>query len=134
VLRSAFAIVAGFFVTVTLSLGADALVRTVWPAFNAPPSATTPAFLLVALVYTAGFATLGSYVAAASAPKRPLLHALILGAVALAINAAVTVTSWAAAPAWYHLTALVMVLPCAWIGGKLREQQLAHRLSRRAAV
>jgi hypothetical protein len=51
-------------------------------------------------------------------------HALILGVLGLIFNIAGTVAMWDTAPAWYHATALALVMPYAWIGGRIRERQL----------
>lgn len=39
---------------------------------------------------------------------------------------AVTIVRWDHAPAWYHVLALALVMPYAWLGGRLRERQLAR--------
>jgi hypothetical protein len=63
------------------------------------------------------FATAGCYLAAA----------LVLGALGLAFTGAGTVAMWDAAPGWYHAVSLLLVLPYAWLGGTLRERELARR-------
>ncbi len=44
---------------------------------------------------------------------------VLLGVIALVLSAAATVASCHTAPAWYHVIALVLVLPAAWCGGLL---------------
>ena len=117
-LRSLIAVATGFFVTLTLSLGADALLRGVWPsAFDATGVTTDAAALLIALVYTLAFASLGAYVAARAAVHHRLRHALILGGIACAGSLFLAITAWSAAPSWYHICAVGLVLPGAWAGG-----------------
>ncbi len=119
-LRSVIAVIAGFFVTVTLSLGADALLRFVWPtAFDGGGATTNAAVLVIALVYTIAFAALGAYVAARVAVQHRMRHAMILGAIAFAISIVLAVAAWSLAPVWYHVSALLVVLPSAWTGGRL---------------
>jgi hypothetical protein len=120
VLRSVVAVSAGFFVTVTLSLGADALLRFVWPtAFDVGGATTNAAVLVIALVYWFAFAALGAYVAARTAVHHRMRHAMILGAIAFAIGVVLAVGAWSLAPAWYHVSALLVVLVSAWTGGRL---------------
>jgi hypothetical protein len=54
-----------------------------------------------------------------------MAHALVLGALGLAFNVAGTIAMWDTAPAWYHAVALALVMPYAWLGGRIRERQLA---------
>jgi hypothetical protein len=76
--------------------------------------------------YVALFAVFGCYVAARLAPNRPMAHALVLGALGLVFNVAGTVARWDHAPAWSHVLAMALVMPYAWLGGRLRERQLAR--------
>ena len=54
-------------------------------------------------------------------------HALILGAIGTAIAIAGATATWNSGPEfgprWYPIALVVTALPCAWIGGKLRERQ-----------
>lgn len=46
------------------------------------------------------------------------------GAIGILLTAAVTVATWNKGPAfgphWYPIALIVLALPCAWVGGKLR--------------
>jgi hypothetical protein len=95
-------------------------------AFDAALRTNDVAILVGTLVYVTIYAIAGSYLTALLAPSRPMLHAMILGVLGLLFNIAGTYAAWATAPAWYHITALVLVLPSAWIGGWLRERQLGR--------
>lgn len=126
--RSILAIVTGFLVIGALSFGADAVLRQIMPtAFDAAGRAGSVAVLLLTMAYVAVFAIAGCYLAARLAPNRPMRHALILGVLGLVFNIAGSVAVWDTAPAWYHVVSLLMVMPYAWIGGKLRENQLGAR-------
>jgi hypothetical protein len=50
-------------------------------------------------------------------------HALILGALGLVFNIIGSVKMWDTAPAWYHIVAILLVMPAAWLGGRIREKQ-----------
>lgn len=55
-------------------------------------------------------------------------HALLLGAIGVVFSIAGAIGTWNQGrefgPRWYPLTLLVMSLPLAWLGGKLRLMQL----------
>lgn len=128
-MRSLIAVAAGFFVLATLSLGADALVRALWPTvFDASGATSNPAALVIALVYSSSLAVLGAYVAATVAAAHRMRHALVLGLIALLVNAVVAVQARSSAPPWYHLWALALVLPAAWIGGRLGQHTPGTRV------
>jgi len=78
---------------------------------------------LLALGYRIACGVAGCYVAARLAPDRPVAHALALGGVGLAISTAGAVAMWDAGPHWYSLAVIAISLPCAWLGGALRERQ-----------
>lgn len=124
-LRSIGAIVLGFVVIGALALGTDALLRETAPQFYGPGGRVDHVgFLLFTQLYVVAYATFGCWLAARLAPARPMRHALALGALGLAFNVMGTITLWHTAPAWYHVLALTLVMPAAWLGGRLRERQL----------
>jgi hypothetical protein len=126
-LHSLGAIVAGFALTIPFALGADAAMRAFFPsAFDASGGTRDTRMLLSMIAYSFAFGALGCFVAARLAPRRPLLHALVLGCIALLISLAATVSLWSTAPAWYHLASLGLVLPGAWLGGSLGARALVR--------
>lgn len=126
-IRSLFAVLAGFFFIAALSFGADALLRATAPsAFDAVGRTDSLPLLLLTLAYVGVFAVSGCYLTARVAPNRPMLHALVLGLLGLVLQAAGTWAMWDTAPAWYHLASLSLVLPFAWLGGRMREVELAR--------
>jgi hypothetical protein len=126
-LRSALAIVVGFVYIAALSFGADALLRAVAPeAFGPDGRMDGTGTLLLVIGYVAVFAISGCYLAARIAPSHPMRHALFLGLLGLIVNIMGTVTMWNTAPAWYHVVSLLLVLPYAYVGGRLREMELAR--------
>jgi len=125
--RSILAIVIGFITIAVLSIGTDfALVAAgVYPKPPAP--LYDPALLIVSQLYVAVFAIFGCWLAAMLAPSRPMRHALILGALGLAFNLVAWPANAARVPVWYLALGAALVMPYAWIGGWLRERQLARR-------
>jgi hypothetical protein len=53
-------------------------------------------------------------------------HALLAGFIGLIVSTAGAAATWNSGfgPHWYPLSLIVLALPPAWVGGKLRELQL----------
>jgi hypothetical protein len=119
--RSALAVLAGFVTVVALSLGTDQLfhVLDVYPPWGEPMRA--PGLNLLALGYRTVYAVLGSYVTARLAPRSPLRHALVVGAIGLVLGTlgALATIPMDLGPAWYPIAIAATALPCAWLGGAL---------------
>jgi hypothetical protein len=132
ILRSILAVAAGFLFIGALSFGTDAALYAagVIPTHGQP--ITSVGLLLLATAYVAVYAIAGCWLAAFLAPGRPMLHALILGALGLAFNVAGAVATWGQEPAWYPLLNLALVMPYAWVGGRLRELQVERARTRLA--
>jgi len=123
--RSIIAVVAGFVFIGALSFGADAVMRNKMPeVFGASGRVDSAPVLLLMAAYVMVFAVAGSYLTAFLAPRNPMKHALVLGALGLIFNIAGTIALWETAPAWFHIISLLLVMPYAWLGGRLREMQL----------
>jgi hypothetical protein len=127
ILRSIGGVVAGIAVSVALSLVTDLILHKV--GFFPPigqPAASGP--LLVATVYRTIYGVLGSYIAARLASSRPMLHAMALGILGLVVSTIGAVATWNRTaefgPHWYPVALVILALPTAWLGGKLRERQL----------
>jgi len=88
--------------------------------------------LLLATVYRTIYGIASSYITGRLAPNRPMLHALVGGVVGLVASIFGAVATWNKGPAfgphWYPLALVVLALPSAWAGGKLRVAQLAARI------
>ena len=128
-LRSIGAVLAGFVVVVITHLGTDAVMHAsgVFPPWGQPMS---DALFLLATAYRTVYSIAGSYLTARLAPDRPMRHALVGGFIGLAISAAGAAATWNAGPEfgphWYPLALVATALPCAWVGGKLREMRIAR--------
>ena len=124
--RSAVALLVGFVVGVVLSLGTDMVLHAigVFPDFG-QPVADKP--LLLATIYRTIYLVLATYITARLAPERPMAHALLAGAIALVVSTIGAAVTWNKGPAfgphWYPVTLIVLAMPSAWLGGKLRTMQ-----------
>jgi hypothetical protein len=126
ILRSIGDVLAGVLAVIIISLGTDVVLHAtgIYPPWFQPMS---DALFGVATTYRIVYAVAGSYIAARLAPERPMLHAMVLGAVGVALSTAGAVATWNAGPEigprWYPLALVATALPCAWVGGKLRVMQ-----------
>jgi len=128
--KSIGAVLAGILVGAVLSLGTDVVLHAarVFPPWDQPPS---DALLLLATAYRTVYSVAGSYVTARLAPGRPMLHALVLGALGLVVCIVGAVVTWnkgaAFGPHWYPVALIVLAIPQCWAGAKLYEMQLRSR-------
>lgn len=121
-----WAVVAGFIAVVVLSIGTDAVLHSmhVFPPLGQRMS---DKLFLIATIYRTVYAILGSYITARLAPDRPMAHALAGGIIGLILGSVGAAVTWSRAqlgPHWYPLALVVTALPCAWIGGKIRELEI----------
>jgi hypothetical protein len=129
--RSLVAVASGFVIIALLSFGTDLALRAAMPQlYEADGSTTSVTALVLSIGYVGLYATLGCYLAARLAPRQPMTHALVLGGLGLLFNIVGTVSTWAMAPVWYHVVSLALVMLWAWIGGRMREQELTSASSR----
>jgi hypothetical protein len=131
--RSIGAVLAGIVVGVVLSLGTDIVLHVigVFPPWGASMVGFDGA-LLLATAYRTVYGVAASYIIARLAPDRPMLHALVGGFVGLAVSIFGAAVTWNKGPAfgphWYPLVLIVLAMPQAWAGGKLRLMQLPTRV------
>ena len=84
--------------------------------------------LLLATAYRTIYGVAGSYVTARLAPNRPMGHALVLGGLGFAASLAGAAATWnhqpSLGPHWYPIALVLLAIPTAWAGGKLRVMQM----------
>ena len=125
--RSIGAILAGIVAAIILSLVTDMLMYKVGLLPQAGQSPGSNA-LAIATVYRTIYGIFGSYIAARLAPNRPMKHALLLGVLGFIVSVVGAAATWnrqpSLGPHWYPVALIVLALPTAWAGGKLRMMQL----------
>ena len=127
--RTAIALAAGLLVGVILSLGTDQVLHVlkIYPPWGQTMS---DGLFMLATAYRIVYTILGSYIAARLAPDRPMWHAMVLGVVGLVVSIAGAMATWNTQPPigphWYALLIAAISIPCAWVGGKIRERQLGQ--------
>jgi hypothetical protein len=125
--RSILALFAGFVVVVVLSVLTDVILRAagVYPPLGLP-AADGP--LALATIYRTAFGVAGSYLTARLAPYAPMGHALTGGAIGLVLSIIGAVATWGhpeIGAHWYPVALVILALPTAWAGGKIRVRQTA---------
>lgn len=122
VLRSIGAILAGIVAVVALQTGIDLGLESthIFP----PPAeqANRPDILAIALAYRLVTTVLGGWITARLAPSKPVLHALILGAIGTAVALLGCIVQWKIGQHWYPIALVITAIPCTWLGGWLVER------------
>jgi hypothetical protein len=129
-LKSIGAVLAGMLAGVILTIVTDIVLHAI--GVFAPwgqPNGDGP--LLLATAYRTVYGIAGSYIIAWLAPNRPMRHALVGGFIGLVVSILGAAVTWNKGPAfgphWYPLALIVLALPQAWAGGRLRVIQLPAR-------
>jgi len=131
--RSIGAVLAGMLVGIVLTIGTDIVLHVigVFPPWGQSMVGFAGA-LLLATVYRTVYGVAASYIIARLAPDRPMQHALVGGFVGLAVSILGAALTWNKGPAfgphWYPLALVVLAMPQAWVGAKLRLMQLHARV------
>jgi hypothetical protein len=128
-MRSILAILAGIVVLTLASFAIEAvanpLLMRIFPQ-SLPNSAALLQNIPVKL-FTFAYSTLcvaaGAYVTALIARHSPTRHALIMGAIQTALTVWAMLAIPDHAPRWIWIIGIATVLPAAWLGGHIRENQ-----------
>ena len=116
-LRSISAVVAGYFI---FAVSAVLLFQL---AGREPHAAAPVAFMAAATIWGAVFAMVGGWLAAHVSVRRPSIHAACVAAL-IAIGATASILT-ASGAIWSQVSALLVMAPCAWLGGVLAARQKA---------
>src|SRR5215203_1697421 len=125
ILKSIGAVLAGLiFIFVTHS-GVDLILESFGIFTPRTERFDTPWMVVTATVYRTILSIAGCFVTGILAPSRPVMHALVLGFIGLALStaAAVVLIPMNLGPAWYPIALASLTLPCAWVGGLLAEKR-----------
>jgi hypothetical protein len=120
ILRSIGAVLAGLVVVVVLSEGLDIVIREAGLAAD-KEGAWDDGMLTVAFIYRSLAGVCGGFVAAALAPEKPMVHAIVLGVIGLCLSTLGAVVMWGFGHQWYPIALAVIALPAAWLGGWIQQ-------------
>jgi len=124
ILKSIGAVLAGLVFIVISHTAVDKILEGLG-IFPPPDQGLHVSWMLaLALTYRVLLSIAGCYFTARLAPSRPMVHALILGAIGVLASAAgiPMAMSQNLSPVWYPVSLAILSLPCAWIGGKLADR------------
>lgn len=80
------------------------------------------AVVTLIIAYRTIYNALGAYIVARLAPKRPMLHAVILGGLGIIGILSTMAAQPNAGPAYYPIALSILVIPSVWIGVKAAER------------
>ena len=119
--RSVLAVLAGLVFIVIVSTIIDQMfhILDVYPAWGQPMMETSDN--LLALSYRILIGVVSGYIVARLAPKAPIAHALVLGAIGTLLTIAGTIAamSMELGPLWYPVLLAISIVPTVYIGAKL---------------
>jgi hypothetical protein len=116
--RAFLALLAGFATMAVLAMGLTALVAWLAPEWAGAEGKPNPGYSFVNLGSSFLAAAAGGYVTAWASAANPMIHALVLGIVVLAMAALSALQERGKQPVWYALT-LVALMPLGVLGGGL---------------
>ncbi|MEJ0101329.1 MAG: hypothetical protein WDO19_01705 [Bacteroidota bacterium] len=119
IFKSVWAIVAGFLFVVILSVATDLLLEKTG-IMKQPFHYNSSWFIVFVILYRNVSGVIGSYITASLATDRPMRHAMIGGFIGFAISITGAIVMWDTPPHWYAIALVVLALPSAWLGGKLK--------------
>ena len=119
-LRSVLAVLAGVALWGGLWVASHSALLAILPdAFSDEGSLLNGSLLWLYLLDSVVLSILAGWVTARIAGRKPIAHGLTLGAVQLAIGAAVQAGVWSDMPLWYHLAFLALLIPANVLGANL---------------
>jgi hypothetical protein len=120
---SSAAVLAGLLANVFLSSATDMVLvaAKVFPPLSefGNPASFSDSLLLLALLYRTAYGVLGCYITARLVSRRPMAHAMALGAIGFAVGVVGAIATWGVWTSWYSLAIIAVTLPSAWLGGRL---------------
>jgi len=125
-MRSFFAILAGFFTVFIVSRAFDFAFHELHPGYAAPVVIGWGIALIV-LVYGNFSILIGGYVTGMISRKNYVTNRVILGCLGVIISIIVDIKHWGDAPAWFHIIALLLVVPVSAYGAHLAGQRQERR-------
>jgi hypothetical protein len=128
-IRSVLAVLAGIVALTVTSFAIEAVTDPLmrWIFADEPSDRTAinhsvPVRLFM-LIYTTLCVAVGGYVTAWVARRSEVRHAVIMGAIQLAMTAGAMIALPGQAPLWFWIAGMALMAPAAWCGGIIRVGQ-----------
>lgn len=119
ILKSIGAIVAGFALGATLSIGTDFLFDKLRIMSMENFKDNSISIILLVIIYRFIFNMAGCFLTAKLAPKNPMKHCIVIGIIGTVLSILGSFTMWDKAIPFYNIAIILISLPSAWLGGKL---------------
>lgn len=117
--KSIGAILAGFILGATLSIGTDIALNVAGVMNTESFKVNSAGIILLVIIYRFIFNVMGCYLTAKLAPGKPMRHALIIGIIGTVFAILGSAAMWDKAVAWYNISVILISIPSAWLGAKL---------------
>lgn len=118
--RTIGAVVAGYALWSVLWVGANGVLAQLMPEMIVPGTRIESVPLLVGYLVWSGILSVATgFVTARIARERSGAAVGGLAAALLLTGIGVEVSSWSVAPAWYHITFLLLLVPLTMLGGRM---------------
>lgn len=133
--RTIFAIIAGFIAWILVWVGGEQILAAIWPEFGAHQSEfrsaienggqfTANTTMLMTHTVLASIVSLMAGFLAALISGESRRAPLILGCLLLVLGLLKAIMSWEYVPVWYHVGFTAILLPMAILGGRLSSRPL----------
>ena len=117
--KSILSVFVGILVIFALSTVTDVILEQT--GLMKLPFAANPLWLmLLVLLYRNVYVSIGAYITAAMAPANPMKHVWILAAIGSVLGILGAAAMWHEPPHWYPVSLIILGIPFAWLGGKLK--------------
>jgi hypothetical protein len=123
VFKSVGVILLAFVINALLSVVTDFLLESIGILPDPNQGLFETWAILLVLFYRGVYTVFAGFIVAKLAPGKPLMHAVILGAIGTLITLlAVSNPSFSdKAPMWFGYTLAAIIIPCAWLGVKIHK-------------
>jgi hypothetical protein len=120
-LRTILGVIVGFVAWSVIWLAGGQLAQLIFPgAVAADRSSTDARYLLGLLALSAVASLFAGYLARWISKSQRITSELIVGLLLLLAGVVVEMGYWGVLPLWYHAAFVVLLLPMALLGGRLR--------------
>ena len=119
-MRSVLAVLAGV-VFIVLAITLVDIALTFAGIYPPPDKPISDSLALLLVFYRTVFGIVGAGIAARLAPSKPMIHAMFVGGICMALALADLVASWGdkLQPNWYSIALVLLALPRSWVGARL---------------
>jgi hypothetical protein len=118
--KSLVALAAGVVVVFVVTTLVDVVLHAVgvYPPLDQP---IDNRLALLATTYRVVIGIYAAWLSARIAPNRPMKHAMILGAIGVALGLVGVVTTWNSGlgPRWYPVALVALAIPQSWAGARI---------------